>query len=660
MPYIPRTGDPLTFGADDPKAGALSMSVPLYDYDSVSTEASVMFARQDAFRTVAEAIAGGIATVPFDLYERDTGNGRAKVSDFQHPVAAALAEPTVGVTQYRWIESLMLDHILHDRWAALITTEEDGSIELLRLPAQWISFGVDAFRRIKSVVLQWPNADEYEIPINRVMFDVGYDPRPSGKKTRGLPVARTLRTPANELEKGSAYRNAILTNGPKVPMYVFRPKDAPDWIKNGGYDRFKQDFATYDTENAGKAPVLQDGMELRAAPQLDEKSVEYRETRKAAQIEFAISLHYPPELVGYREGNFSNIGALREQLYVDVLGGRIMAFRQATNAGLYRAGVLERARYYVEENVGIRLQGNPVLQASILQTQTGAPIRTVNESRKLFNLPPVDGGDELIVPLNVTKGGLASPTDTAPKTLARGHRMLALPSGAKATTPKTYVDAIDAMVDRFATDLSKAFTAQADRIKSVLGDGNAPGPLADAFDTERENAELAAAIIPHSYAIALAGAQVVLDQYNPDSEGFDPELMQPWLSKAALGDAAAINSGTYDTLASKINDPEWKTAIDEALASLALAGAALWARTIATTSDSFGGQDAAKRSGLTHKTWIHRSSASPRAEHAALNGQTVRVDETFSNGMRWPGDPFGGAANNAECHCRVEYTVRED
>ena len=43
-----------------------------------------------------------------------------------------------------------------------------------------------------------------------------------------------------------------------------------------------------------------------------------------------------------------------------------------------------------------------------------------------------------------------------------------------------------------------------------------------------------------------------------------------------------------------------------------------------------------------------------------MNGETVRIDEVFSNGLRWPGDPVGGADNNAECHCRAEYSVRAD
>jgi hypothetical protein len=38
-----------------------------------------------------------------------------------------------------------------------------------------------------------------------------------------------------------------------------------------------------------------------------------------------------------------------------------------------------------------------------------------SEARALQNLPEIEGADELIVPKNITEGGLASPADTAPE-----------------------------------------------------------------------------------------------------------------------------------------------------------------------------------------------------------------------------------------------------
>lgn len=645
-------GDPISLS--DPKAGAMYLSTSLANYEPVSTDAVNMFARRDAFRTVAELIASAMAGVPIDLYKRDAENGRTKIGEGQHPVADALDTPHPGLTQYRLIEGCNLDMVLHDRYAVMMLDTETG-LQLVRLPARWISFAVDGFRRVTHVKLNRPAGGEpIYIPISRIIFDVGYDPSPGGEETKGFPISRTLAASATELERGAAYRAALLAGGPKVPMYVARPKDAPKWDK-GGREFFEQTFAGFSAERAGQVPLLEDGMELKAAPQLVADSVEYKETRLAAQIEFAIAMHVPPELVGYRAGNFSNIAALREQLYVDTLGSKFSAQRQAWNAGLVRGGYLARGLEYVEENVAIRLMGNPELQASILQTQVGAPVRTVNEARRILNLPPMDGGDDLIVPLNVTKGGLASPTDTAPKTLALPAPLRRIEL--KAATPKAYLSRIEKQRERFAADLGKAYKAQAARIERALGDGDSPGSLEDAFDMAGDSAALAAVILPHSYAIAQSGAGRVLDEYNPDRENFSEEVMLPWLQKAAAGTAGLIVTGLFAELAARVVGPDWLAKVKGYLADVVASGPDLWSQTVSTTSSSFGAFDAAKASGLGQKTWIHQgSSDKSRPEHMAMDGETVGIQELFSNGLRWPGDPTGSADDNAQCNCIVEFS----
>ena len=66
------------------------------------------------------------------------------------------------------------------------------------------------------------------------------------------------------------------------------------------------------------------------------------------------------------------------------------------------------------------------------------------------------------------------------------------------------------------------------------------------------------------------------------------------------------------------------------------------------------GFQGAEQAGLKTKTW-QTNSANPREAHAALDGETVALDERFSNGQLWPGDPAGGAQNNANCKCSVTF-----
>jgi hypothetical protein len=67
--------------------------------------------------------------------------------------------------------------------------------------------------------------------------------------------------------------------------------------------------------------------------------------------------------------------------------------------------------------------------------------------------------------------------------------------------------------------------------------------------------------------------------------------------------------------------------------------------------------DAAKKNGATHKQWV--AGADPRATHAAVDTQTVAIDDNFSNGMNGPGDPAGGPDETANCNCSLNF-VRGD
>jgi hypothetical protein len=125
---------------------------------------------------------------------------------------------------------------------------------------------------------------------------------------------------------------------------------------------------------------------------------------------------------------------------------------------------------------------------------------------------------------------------------------------------------------------------------------------------------------------------------------YDPDVAEAWLSKNAEVAAASINASTRGSL-ELIDD---KQSVFDALLT---AGAARYARSMVTTVANFGAHDAAEKVGGDRtKTW---SGGTTR--HASMNGQTVRLSENFSNGMAWPGDPAGGAAEVANCGCSVTF-----
>src|SRR5690606_4842809 len=166
---------------------------------------------------------------------------------------------------------------------------------------------------------------------------------------------------------------------------------------------------------AGGTPLLEDGMTVQRID-FNAQEQQFVEAAKLSMVTVASAYHINPTMVGQNEGaNYSNVREFRKMLYGETLGPLLAQLEARVNAYLLPMLGMDPQRYYAEFNIEEKLQGNFEEQAAALQTAVGGPWMTRAEARSLRNLPTIDGADELIVPMNVTEGGLASPNDTAPK-----------------------------------------------------------------------------------------------------------------------------------------------------------------------------------------------------------------------------------------------------
>jgi hypothetical protein len=51
------------------------------------------------------------------------------------------------------------------------------------------------------------------------------------------------------------------------------------------------------------------------------------------------------------------------------------------------------------------------------------------------------------------------------------------------------------------------------------------------------------------------------------------------------------------------------------------------------------------------KVWISTKDGRTRDSHRALDTESVGLDERFSNGLEYPGDPAGDASETVNCRC---------
>jgi HK97 family phage portal protein len=665
MGYGFRDGDIISLAND--KAGALTMSTNLLDYRGTELDPETLWETQPAVRTVVDFITTTIAGIPFDLYERQADGGRTR--NYQHRVARALSKPGYRLGQKRWVQQLLHDRMVHDRWAVIIQELEGGGLELIRMPAERITLITDGIGRFTELGI-WTEGSLRTRPLDDVIFDVGVGPTKKDRKP-GHSVLRTLSDLARELDGMSEYRANLFRNSAMVPAVIERPTDAPKWTDDA-WKRFKSEFSTYRAGggNAGGTPILEDGMQLKPVDVFNPKDSQYIEVRQLALIEAAQAVRIPPELVGAKDGTHSNIVALREQLYVDVLGPEIGFFEDALNTGLADYMGPEQ---YIEANIAVKLRGSLIDRAKIYQTASGRPWLTTNEVRAMENKPAIEGGDELATPLNVASGAQASPTDTAPddderdddddelKAVGTGPKG----SGRKAAAPKNKWAPVDRAAARLEQQALEWWHQAARNIADYFGvdleaepggkalNNDALPALPDREETLWEAQVLANTLLTATKDVAEAGANVVLTEFNPDSEGFDMQKQAAWLAQAAKTNTQKLDQWIWDELANVMHDPSaWQEGLRRALNSDA--EVQRWATAAATEAASFGGLDAAKASGLTRKTWI-TVSKNPRPSHQRQNGMTVDLDDSFPNGQRYPGDWWGEINEVANCNCRMDY-----
>ena len=85
------------------------------------------------------------------------------------------------------------------------------------------------------------------------------------------------------------------------------------------------------------------------------------------------------------------------------------------------------------------------------------------------------------------------------------------------------------------------------------------------------------------------------------------------------------------------------------------------ARTMVTSAENAGKEitySRAEQLGIKgKKMWMATHDKRTRESHALLDGETVDLDEPFSNGCEWPGDEGGDPDTTCGCNCSTEVII---
>ena len=616
-----------------------------------------LYATQANLQAVVSFLADSVAQLPLKVYVRGENNKRTR--DMDSPAARLLYRPNADQTAYDFINAVMVEYLLMGVSTVWLLPDPDSEsgYQLRLIPKEWITnterstnYAPDKIR-----ITAGTGGGYIDIPRTEFIQFRRYSPgNPGGYNS---PIS-ALRQTLNEQIQADKFRSNIWSSSGRFNAYITRPANVQPWT-----DEQRKSFLTAFREgwgkggsNAGKMPLLEDGMEIKPY-QFNAKEAQYAETKQLSREDVAAAYHVNPSLIWHTTTQtYASAKDNARALYADCLGPTLQMIQHRINSFLLPMVGADPDTYVIFD-LTEKLKGSFEERASILQASVGGPWMTRNEARADNDMPPVEGGDELIVPLNVVEGGQASPQDTHMEANSGEPEVkLIVPSHRKEVGKIRIKGRSYKEEDEEVSDvLRKFFRRQANSVLPRLG-----AKSASWWDEERWNTELAEDLLPVIDRIA--------DAHGEDAAGilgteYSVALTRAYLKKLVQARAKAINISTYRKLVDLIEDAEAELEPTQVFEKREGKDADTFGQAFATAIAGWAIIEAvhqAQRSGYqkkVEKEWV--TGPNSRPSHAAMNGQRVGIDDNFSNGARWPGDDNLSPDESCGCNCSTEVIITE-
>lgn len=357
---------------------------PLPDAGEVVTETSALAV--SSVWACANLIAGTISSLPFQVF-------RARPDGFKefypsHPLYRVIHDtPNYDQTALDFWDYANLSIELRGNAFADIKRDRDGRVIALR-PVKPDTMAV---RRTEKGPLRYTWTEDGR-RYDRDERDVLHIRGPGGDPLTGmstLTVGRQVFSSAMAAERAAAgmFRNGMRPSG----VVKFK-----EWLSPDRRQTTRENFANHymGAINAGRPVILEGDTEFQALS-ISPEDAQMLETRAFSVEEICRFFGVPPVMIGHTSKTTSWPTGVEQQVLMFqkfTLRRRLKRIEQAVSMQLLSAE--DRAQgVLVEFNLEGLLRADSAGRASFYQTMTQLGGMTINEVRRLENLPPVAGGD---------------------------------------------------------------------------------------------------------------------------------------------------------------------------------------------------------------------------------------------------------------------------
>lgn len=345
-------------------------------------------------------LAESIAQLPLELYRRqDKGQREAAI---HHPLYDVLRyQPNGFQTPYELRECGQMALGLRGNSYSYIERGEDGNVSAL-----W------PLHNDKVIVCKGPDL----LPYYRVggseslpMRHIHHVRWVSGNHYEGLSPVMLHAEAVGLAQAVRQYTGKSFANGVSVSGVIERPREAPAIKDQGTIDRILDQWGNKygGMDNAKKVAMLQEGMTFKPIS-MTNVDADITNILKLSGSDVARIYKVPLPMVNdLDKANYNTI----EQLLIQFVVFCLLPWVKRHEQSMMRDFLLpkDRREYFVEFNLSGLLRGDQKsrYEAYAIGRQWGW--LSVNDIRRLENMPPVPGGDVYLQPLNMVDAGKGMP-----------------------------------------------------------------------------------------------------------------------------------------------------------------------------------------------------------------------------------------------------------
>ncbi len=359
-----------------------------------------------AVRACVTLLAESVAQLPCELYRRDKNGGRQRATD--HPVYDLIhSQPNKKDTSFEYFEQQQGLLGLEGNCYSII--ERDGKgypVELIPISPKKVVVmkGKDGlpFYHIPEIGEILPMRMMHHVKVFSLDGYIGSSPIQTNADVLGLNIA---------VEE---HASAMFRRGTTMSGVIERPKDSGAIKSQDAIDKLLAKWTDRYSgiRNSFSVALLQEGMSYKQLSQDNEKA-QLLQSRQWGVEEVCRLYKIPPHMVQVlAKATNNNI----EHQGLQFVMYTLLAWLKRHEGALQRDLLLpsERGELYIEFNVSGLLRGDQKsrYESYALGRQWGW--LSVNDIRRMENLPPIDGGEKYLTPLNMVDSKQIIPGDKSP------------------------------------------------------------------------------------------------------------------------------------------------------------------------------------------------------------------------------------------------------